>query len=201
MAAWLLPIGAYLFGSISSAVLVCRAMGLGDPRDYGSGNPGATNVLRLGGKKAAAITLAADFAKGWLPVALAQAFGLSAMVVALIGAGAFGGHLYPAFFKLRGGKGVATAAGVFTALNFAFGAGLFGVWLAVALIFRYSSLAALCACVAAPALIQFFIPDMEYFVLACAMCAMLFWRHNKNIHHLIAGDEERIVFKTNKQNK
>ena len=149
---WALAPLAYLFGSISCAIIVSRVMGLPDPRSSGSHNPGATNVLRLGGKKAAVVTLAGDVMKGLIPVLAARALSDHAPVVALVGAGAFLGHLYPVFFGFKGGKGVATAAGVFLGLSATLSALLLLVWLAVALVFRYSSMAALTAAAVAPVL-------------------------------------------------
>jgi len=139
------PILAYLLGSISSAVLVSKALGLPDPRATGSGNPGATNVLRAGGKFAAALTLLGDVAKGLIPVLLAKVAGVSTPVLALVAIAAFSGHLYPIFFGFKGGKGVATAIGVFIGLAWQLILIFAVVWIAMAAIFRYSSLAALVA--------------------------------------------------------
>lgn len=189
-----LPVLAYLFGSISSAIIVCRAMGLPDPRSAGSHNPGATNVLRIGGKKAAVITLAGDALKGLLPVLAAGALSDDSVVIALAGAGAFLGHLYPVFFAFKGGKGVATAAGVFGGLSVALGALLMLVWLAAALVFRYSSLAALMAAAVAPWLTLWLLPGPGYFTMSLVVAALLFWRHRKNIHRLGAGAESKIRF-------
>ena len=187
-----LILGAYLFGSISSAVLVCRVMNLPDPRSSGSHNPGATNVLRFGGKKAAFITLAGDVLKGLLPVLAAGALSGDSAVIALAGAGAFLGHLYPLFFVFKGGKGVATAAGVFLGLSVAVSALLLLVWLAAALIFRYSSLAALIASAAAPWLTLWLLPEPGYFAMSLGIAALLFWRHRANIRRLITGKESKI---------
>lgn len=189
-----LPVLAYLFGSISSAIIVCRAMGLPDPRSAGSHNPGATNVLRIGGKKAAVITLAGDALKGLLPVLAAGALSDDSVVIALAGAGAFLGHLYPVFFAFKGGKGVATAAGVFGGLSVALGALLMLVWLAAALVFRYSSLAALMAAAVAPWLTLWLLPGPGYFTMSLVVAALLFWRHRKNIRRLGAGAESKIRF-------
>ena len=189
-----LPLLAYLFGSISSAVIVCRAMALPDPRASGSKNPGATNVLRIGGKKAAVITLAGDALKGLIPVLVAGALSDHSVVIALAGAGAFLGHLYPVFFAFKGGKGVATAAGVFAGLSVTVSALLVLVWLAAALVFRYSSLAALIAAAVAPLLALWLLPEPGYFVMSLVVAALLFWRHRENIRRIKAGAESKIRF-------
>jgi acyl phosphate:glycerol-3-phosphate acyltransferase len=154
----LAAIVAYLLGSLSFAVIVSRVMGLNDPRTYGSKNPGATNVLRSGSKKAAVVTLLLDGAKGWLPVALVhwygKPYGLEAGTVALVGLGAFLGHLYPVFFRFAGGKGVATAAGVLLGMHWGLGLATLLTWILIAVFFRYSSLAALVAAVFAPDLLH-----------------------------------------------
>lgn len=193
-----LPLLAYLFGSISSAIIVCRVMALPDPRSSGSKNPGATNVLRIGGKKAAVITLIGDALKGLVPVLVAGALSDVSVVVALAGAGAFLGHLYPVFFAFKGGKGVATAAGVFAGLSAALGAMLVLVWLAAALVFRYSSLAALIAAAVAPLLTLRLSPEPGYFVMSLVVAALLFWRHRENIRRLAAGAESKIRFTAGK---
>ena len=192
-----LPLLAYLFGSLSGAVIVCRVMGLPDPRASGSNNPGATNVLRIGGrkaKKAALITLVGDVLKGAVAVLAVGALSDDSVVIALAGAGAFLGHLYPVFFGFKGGKGVATAAGVFTALSAASGGLLVLVWLATALVFRYSSLAALLAAAAAPVLTLWLLPQPGYFAMSLSIAALLFWRHRGNIRRLGAGTESKISF-------
>jgi len=190
---------AYLIGSLSFAVIVSRAMGLSDPRSYGSGNPGATNVLRSGNKLAAVLTLLFDALKGWLPVFLVQHLGLvhgaleSAM--AIVGLAAFLGHLWPVFFRFRGGKGVATAAGVLLALNPLLGLGTLVTWVLIAVFFRYSSLAAIVAAVFAP-LYQMLIWGSGPMALAMAvMCALLIWRHGPNIRKLMAGTESKLGHK------
>ncbi len=186
------PLLAYLFGSISAAIIVCRVMGLPDPRSSGSNNPGATNVLRIGSKKAAVIALAGDALKGLIPVLVASAFSDDSVVIALAGAGAFLGHLYPIFFAFRGGKGVATAAGVFAGLSIALGSLLVVIWLASALIFRYSSLAALITAAAAPWLTLWLLPTPDYFLMALLITALLFYRHRANIRRLATGAESKI---------
>ncbi|MEO7244716.1 MAG: glycerol-3-phosphate 1-O-acyltransferase PlsY [Rubrivivax sp.] len=186
----------YLVGSLSFAVIVSRAVGLADPRSYGSGNPGATNVLRSGHKGAALLTLALDALKGFVPVLLASLwgprFGLSETTVALVGLAAFVGHLWPVFFHFRGGKGVATAAGVLVGLNPWLGLAVLAVWLAVAALLRYSSLASIAAALAAP-LLQLLIWGAEPAIAAIApMCVLLLWRHEGNIRKLLAGTESRL---------
>ncbi len=146
----ILVLVAYLLGSLSSAIIVCRLAGLPDPRSDGSGNPGATNVLRLGGKKPAIVTLAGDMLKGLLPVLLGHALGLAPVLLALVGLAAFLGHLYPVFFRFQGGKGVATALGVLLGLDWVVGLATVATWLAVAFLTRYSSLSALIATGLAP---------------------------------------------------
>ncbi len=190
---WLLfTLGGYLIGSISSAVLISRVMGLPDPRLEGSGNPGATNVLRLGNKAAAALTLVGDLLKGTLPVLFALQVSGDQSVVAGAAAGAFLGHLFPIFFKFQGGKGVATALGVFLAVNPLMGLGLAVTWLATALVFRFSSLAALVAAASAPAWAWWTTQDSVYIALAIGLAGVLIWRHRANIRRLINGEESRI---------
>lgn len=189
-------VAAYLIGSISFAVIVSAVMGLDDPRSYGSGNPGATNVLRSGNKKAAILTLIGDAFKGWLAVWLAARFGprfgLGETAVALAAIAVFLGHLYPVFFRFQGGKGVATAAGVLLAVNPVLGGATLLTWLIVAFFTRYSSLAALAAAVFAP-LFDVFLFGMHVMALAIlAMSALLFWRHRANISKLVNGTESRI---------
>lgn len=190
---------AYLIGSIPFAIVVSRLLGLADPRSFGSGNPGATNVLRTGNKKAALLTLLGDAAKGALAVWLARWYGPQwfdgaslPMVVALVGLTAFVGHVFPVYLHFKGGKGVATAAGVLLALNPWLGLGALLTWLVVALLTRYSSLASVCAGVFAP-LAAVWVIGMRADVLAVvAMSAILVWRHSANIQRLIAGTEGRI---------
>lgn len=187
---------AYLIGSLSFAVIVSRVMGLDDPRSYGSGNPGATNVLRSGNKAAALLTLVFDALKGYVPVllalVLAARFGWGEPTVGFVGLAAFLGHLWPVFFRFQGGKGVATAAGVLLALNPWLGAATLATWLIVAAITRYSSLAAIVAAVFAP-FYQLLIWDLSPMVLPIAvMSLLLVWRHAGNIRKLMAGTESRI---------
>lgn len=194
--AFLLPlalvVGAYLLGSVSSAILVCRLMGLPDPRTQGSGNPGATNVLRIGGKRAAAITLVGDSLKGLLPLLLAHALGLGPQVLAGVGLAVFLGHLYPVFFGFRGGKGVATALGVQLGLYWPIGLSVAAVWLFVAKGLRISSLSALISMALAPVFVWLFWPEPELIGLQLVMTGILFWRHRSNIRKLIDGTESDI---------
>ncbi len=187
---------AYLVGSLSFAVIVSRAMGLADPRSYGSHNPGATNVLRSGNKAAAATTLVLDALKGYLPVLAVviygPRYGLGEGTQALVGLAAFVGHLWPVFFRFQGGKGVATALGVLLALNPWLGVATLATWLIIAFFFRYSSLAALVAAVFAP-FYQLLIwnggPLMPAILI---MSLLLVWRHRANIGKLLAGTESRM---------
>ncbi|NIC40125.1 glycerol-3-phosphate 1-O-acyltransferase PlsY [Aquabacterium sp. A08] len=192
---------AYAVGSLSFAVLVSRLMGLSDPRTYGSKNPGATNVLRSGNKAAAAVTLLLDGFKGWLPVwAVAQwgeAWGLGPATLGLVGLAAFLGHLFPVFFGFKGGKGVATAAGVLLGFEPWLGLAVLLSWVSVAVFTRYSSLAAIVAAVFAP-FFYLFGDGVAWDVAAPvalavgAMGVLLLWRHAANIQRLIAGQESRI---------
>jgi len=202
----LLIIGAYLIGSISFAVVVSKFYGLDDPRTYGSGNPGATNVLRSGNKGAAIWTLIGDAFKGWLAVFLVDHFqqqlGLgnqADQVIALVAVAVFVGHLWPVFFKFVGGKGVATALGVLLALNVWLGLATLATWLVVAYAFRYSSLAALIASVFAPFYYGLLFGAEPQLAAVLAMSGLLVWRHAKNIANLIAGKESRIGSKAKKK--
>jgi acyl phosphate:glycerol-3-phosphate acyltransferase len=197
---FLIAVVSYLIGSISFAVVVSRAMGLDDPRSYGSGNPGATNVLRTGNKKAAILTLIGDAFKGWLPVWVVvnygASFGLDATAyttaVALSAIAVFLGHLYPVFFKFQGGKGVATAAGVLLAIHPVLGMATLLTWIIIAFFFRYSSLAALIAAVFAPFFDVFLFGPSRISLAVLAMSLLLIWRHRANISKLLAGQESRI---------
>jgi glycerol-3-phosphate acyltransferase PlsY len=183
---------AYLLGSISSAIIVCRLLRLPDPRGEGSGNPGATNVLRIGGKKAAAITLIGDMLKGLIPVLLAKLLGASIAVQAVVAVAAFLGHLYPIFFGFRGGKGVATALGVLLGLHWPVGALTIATWLVIAKVFRISSLAALLSILVTPLYIWWLIPEPSLISAMLVMLVLLFWRHRSNIQNLLKGREGRI---------
>ena len=192
MLLYLLVPAAYLLGSISSAIIVCRLMGLPDPRTQGSNNPGATNVLRLGGKKAAAITLLGDALKGLIPMLVAHALQAPPLILALTAMAAFLGHLYPIFFGFKGGKGVATALGVQFGLYWPIGLSVALVWLFVAKVMNISSLAALVAMALAPLIVWWFWPAPELVIMQILMSAWLFWRHRSNIANLISGKEGRI---------
>lgn len=192
---------AYLLGSLSFAVIVSRCMGLKDPRSYGSNNPGATNVLRSGNKLAAVVTLLLDGLKGWLPVVLVKWFGhdygLDEGTVAAVGLAAFIGHLYPVFFQFKGGKGVATAAGVLFGVDWLLGLATLATWVIIAFFSRYSSLAALAAAVFAPLYYLFgdrtaWYVDKSILLAIFAISAMLVYRHRDNITKLLKGTESRL---------
>lgn len=188
----LLIVGAYLLGSVSTAIITCRVLGVADPRAVGSGNPGATNVLRHAGKGAAAATLLGDAGKGVVPVLLGDALGLAPPALTLVACAAFLGHVYPLYYRFQGGKGVATFVGVTLALDPFLGGGFILVWLGMAALLRYSSLAALTATAATPVLaIGLGQPPASVAILA-AMGAILFWRHRPNIGNLRAGTEKKI---------
>lgn len=192
MAIWFLVPLAYLLGSLSTAVIVSRVLGLPDPREQGSKNPGATNVLRLGGKKAAVITLVGDALKGLIPVVIAQYLGVTPDILAAVGLAAFLGHLYPVFFGFKGGKGVATALGVLTGLSGWVGLGVLATWLLMAWLFRISSLAALTAAALAPVYVWFLVRSPVLTAAALAMTFLLISRHRGNIERLLRGEEGRI---------
>ena len=184
---------AYLIGSLSSAIIVCKLLNLPDPRTQGSMNPGTTNVLRIGGKTPALITLAGDILKGFLPVLVCHLVGISGFFLGLIAVAAFLGHLYPVFFKFQGGKGVATAAGVILALSPIVGIAAIISWLLVAVIFHYSSLAALVSAIATP-IFMLFLGDKAYLLPTLIITAMLIWNHRDNIQRLCSGSESKISF-------
>ena len=187
-----LIIFAYLLGSISSAILVCKLMGLPDPRTQGSNNPGATNVLRIGGKKAAAITLFGDMLKGFIPVAIAHFLTTSDLIFALTASAAFLGHLYPVFFAFKGGKGVATALGLQFGLQWQIGLVVAAIWLFMAKGLKISSLAALVSMALAPVVVWWFWPSTELITMQIIITVILFWRHRSNIQNLISGQEGKI---------
>ena len=182
----------YLLGSVPFAVIVSRAFGLDDPRSFGSGNPGATNVLRSGSKKAAALTLLGDAAKGWLAMFIAARVGAGDTATAVAGLAAFLGHVFPFTLKFRGGKGVATALGVLLGLSGALAGITAGIWFAVVLFTRYSSLAALAAAAAAPLLADWLLGRTEITVIVGIMCGVLIYRHKSNIRKLLDGTESRV---------
>ncbi|MET0070000.1 MAG: glycerol-3-phosphate 1-O-acyltransferase PlsY [Candidatus Thiodiazotropha sp.] len=196
----LLVLGAYLLGSISSAIIVCRIMGLPDPRSQGSNNPGATNVLRIGGKKAAAITLLGDSLKGLLPMLAAHLLEAPVPVLALCGIAAFFGHLYPLFFGFKGGKGVATALGVQFGLHWGVGLAVALIWLLVARLVNISSLSALVSMALAPLIVWAIWPETELVVMQVVISLILFWRHRSNIQNLLQGSEESISNQDNSEN-
>jgi glycerol-3-phosphate acyltransferase PlsY len=191
---------AYLIGSISFAVVMSRAFGISDPRTYGSKNPGATNVLRSGNKKAAIATLIGDAAKGWfavwLALRLADRFGVDETGIALVAIAVFIGHLWPVFFKFVGGKGVATALGVLIGIHPLLGLAVLATWLLVAYVSRYSSLAALVAAVCAPVYYGIALGADAILAAIVVMSALLLWRHAGNISNLLAGKESRIGSKS-----
>ena len=192
MTVWLLVPLAYLMGSLSTAVIVSKLFGLPDPRQQGSKNPGATNVLRLGGRKAAAITLAGDAVKGLIPVMLAQYLGATTDMIAAVGLAAFLGHLYPVFFGFKGGKGVATALGVLSGFSGWVGLSVLVTWILMAVVFRYSSLSALTAALLAPVYVWFILKSAVLAGAASAMALLLVSRHRANIERLLKGEESRI---------
>ncbi|HEU5436533.1 MAG TPA: glycerol-3-phosphate 1-O-acyltransferase PlsY [Telluria sp.] len=193
-------IAAYLIGSISFAVVMSRLFGLSDPRTYGSKNPGATNVLRSGNKKAAIATLIGDAVKGWfavwLAIRLGPQYGVGDAGIAMVALAVFIGHLYPIFFKFVGGKGVATALGVLFGISVWLGLGTLVTWLVIAYAFRYSSLAALIAAIFAPFFYGLMNGVDELFIAVLVMSALLVWRHSKNISNLLAGKESKIGSKS-----
>jgi glycerol-3-phosphate acyltransferase PlsY len=182
----------YLLGSLSFAVIVSKAFGIADPRTFGSGNPGATNVLRSGNKPAALLTLLGDALKGWVAMWLARKLGADVLGVAAAGVAAFIGHVFPLFLKFKGGKGVATAFGVLAGFNGWLALICAGVWLLTAIVTRYSSLAALVAAVAAPIATAWLGVGNEALVAITAMCGVLILRHRDNIKRLLAGTEGRL---------
>jgi len=185
-------ISAYLIGSISSAIIVCKLMGLPDPRSEGSGNPGATNVLRVGNKKAAAITLIGDILKGLVPVLIARTVTDDSNVIALTAIAAFYGHLYPVFFGFKGGKGVATAAGVFFGISFPVGAMVAVTWLLVAAVTKISSISALIAASLSPVYFSFIYGNNVYTYTAGFLAVVLIIRHRTNIRDLWLGKEDKF---------
>ena len=182
----------YLCGSLASAVIVCRIMKLPDPRKQGSGNPGATNVLRLGGKKAAALTLAGDVIKGAVPVLLAHLLSDSPVVLASTAVAAIVGHMYPVFFQFKGGKGVATTFGAVAALVYPVALFMGAVWVLTAMATRYASLASMAAAVAAPLFALVFIQQPATIVALVIIAALLVYRHRENIQRLRDGIESEI---------
>jgi glycerol-3-phosphate acyltransferase PlsY len=195
---WLIPL-AYLLGSVSFAVVVSKAMGLPDPYTHGSKNPGATNVLRTGNKVAAALTLFGDAAKGWVAVTIARAVlgdpigSDNNLMLGLVAIAVFLGHLYPIFYRFKGGKGVATAAGILFAISWILGLATLGTWLIVAFFMRYSSLAALCAAAFAPLYFTFLFGVQPMGLAILVMSLLLIYRHRSNIRNLMNGTETRLA--------
>lgn len=183
---------AYLIGSLSTAIIVCKIMGLPDPRTQGSNNPGATNVLRIGGKKAAIITLLGDFLKGLIPVLVARWWGFDNTALALISLCAFLGHLFPLYYRFEGGKGVATYIGCLFALNWIVALGWVAAWLIITLISRYVSLASMIACLLAPLYIWLFTQNWNVVAILSVMSLLIVIRHKSNIIKLAQGTENKI---------
>ena len=188
----LLALAAYLVSSVSTAIITCKLMGLEDPRSSGSNNPGATNVLRIGGKKAAIITLLGDMLKGLVPVLLVNLLGYNDTAIALVAISAFLGHLFPVFFNFKGGKGVATFFGALIGMNWPTGLTALATWLAIAFIFRYSSLAALITALSSFAVVWFFTGSIVLVAACVVISSLLIERHSSNIKRLLSGDEEKI---------
>ena len=188
----LLIFSAYLLGSVSAAIIVCKMLGLSDPRTGGSGNPGTTNVMRLHGKKAAFLTLVGDIFKGIIPVLLAKVIVNSEFIIAICGLAAFLGHIFPIYFKFEGGKGVATLIGILFATHWLLGVSYIITWILTALIFRYSSLAALIAALPIPIYSYFIEHNNQYAISFAVIVIILFWRHKPNICNLLNGKEDKI---------
>ena len=184
---------AYAIGSLSSAIFVCKFLNLPDPRTSGSMNPGTTNVLRIGGKTPALITLGADMLKGFIPVLIAHMVGISGLGIGIVALAAVVGHIFPVFFKFQGGKGVATSLGAFLAMSPIAGLAVIITWCAIAAILRYSSLASLIAAVTAP-IFMLILGNAAYFLPTIIISALLVWRHIGNIKRLKAGTEDKINF-------
>ena len=187
-----LPVLAYLLGSVSSAIIISRLKNLEDPRKVGSGNPGATNVLRSGDRSAAALTLLGDILKGFLPVLIARLLGADALVIAAVGLAAFLGHLYPLYYQFKGGKGVATAIGVLLAISPLTAFFIICIWLIIAFLTQYSSLASLIGALSAPLLFMLIKPELPYVIMSGILAGLLAWRHQANITRLLNGTESKI---------
>ena len=188
----LIVVGTYLLGSINSAIIVSNAFSLPDPRKLGSGNPGATNVLRTGNKIAAVITLAGDLLKGLLPVLAVDLLTANTPLVAATGVAALLGHMYPLYYGFKGGKGVATTLGVLLGFDWLIGVAWIMIWLFTALLFRYSSLAALVANILILGASWFWSENIWLFIAIATITAFVFWRHRSNIKNLLAGDESKL---------
>ena len=183
---------AYLIGSISTAIITCKLMGIEDPRTTGSHNPGATNVLRHGGKKAATITLLGDMLKGLIPTLVVILFDFDTLTVALVGLFALLGHIFPVYYGFKGGKGVATFYGVILGLNWQVGLIALAIWLVIAKLLKISSLSALISVFATPFVLWFFSHSVELTTAVAVMSLLIFWRHKKNIQSLLSGSEAKI---------
>lgn len=192
---YLLIAASYLIGSLSSAIILCKLAGLPDPRTEGSGNPGATNVMRIGGKKLAALTLVGDLLKGLIPVVAAWLLNQSPLTVSLIAIAAFLGHLFPLFFGFKGGKGVATALGAILGLNYLVALCALAVWIIIFVITKISSLSALIAAVSAPIFLYFFNASSEIVWAVIFMDILLIYRHKGNIQRLLKGEEGKLKAK------
>ena len=192
LTATLIIFSAYLLGSLSAAIIICRLMGFPDPRTQGSHNPGATNVLRFAGKKAAALTLLGDFLKGAIPVLLVHLMGMDSVIIALTGMAAFLGHLYPLFFQFKGGKGVATAFGVMLGIDWQLGLLALITWLVMAKIFKISSLSALTAALLTPLFAYLLQHEISTIMMLSLLSILLLYRHKQNIANLISGSESSI---------
>lgn len=188
-------LAGYLAGSISTAIITCKLMGLKDPRSVGSNNPGATNVLRHGGKKAAIITLLGDMLKGLLPVIVVQQLQADAIAISVTGVSAFLGHLYPLYFRFKGGKGVATFYGVMLGISWIVGLAALAVWLLTAAITRISALSALVSAFSSPFIVWYLINSPVYIAATIFMTTLLIWRHRSNIRNMIEGKEHKIGVK------
>ncbi|TNF91322.1 MAG: glycerol-3-phosphate 1-O-acyltransferase [Gammaproteobacteria bacterium] len=188
----ILIVSAYCLGSVSSAIIVCQIMGLPDPRDQGSGNPGATNVLRIGGKKAAVIVLVGDLLKGLIPVLIGHLLHVPLMILGLAGLAAFLGHLYPVFFRFQGGKGVATFIGVILGIHWILGLAAVGTWLITFAVVKISSVSALVMAALVPVYSWLLYQDLNITAIIVAIVVMLYWRHRSNIRNLIHGEEGKI---------
>ena len=185
-------LAAYLLGSISTAIITCKLMGLEDPRSVGSNNPGATNVLRTGGKKAAIITLLGDMLKGLLPVLVVQQLSADTAALAITGISAFLGHLYPLYYRFKGGKGVATFYGVLLGTNWMIGLSAMAIWGLMLLLFKISGLSALVSATASPFIVWYFDGSAILITTVTFMSLLLIWRHRSNIKKLLSGEEDKI---------
>jgi glycerol-3-phosphate acyltransferase PlsY len=191
----LYALAGYLVGSISTAIITCKLMGLKDPRSVGSNNPGATNVLRHGGKKAAIITLLGDMLKGLIPILIARQLQADAIALSITGTSAFLGHLYPVYFRFKGGKGVATFYGVMLGLNWMAGLAALGVWLLTSAITRISALSALISAFCSPIIVWYLTQSEVYSAATLFMVILLTWRHRSNIRNMVEGKENKIGVK------